>query len=71
MTIHSKKLDVIVGKYYNSETSYYEALREMCSLEGEYIWNLDTAIRALIDGHKAVMSGKEISFDINFIVKEK
>lgn len=72
MAIYSKKLDEIVGAYYNSEASYYEVLRNIMDFPNAHIWNVDTAIDTLKRGIKAVREGKDIAYDgINFIIKEQ
>lgn len=69
---YDRQLNDIVGKYYNSEASYYETLRKICDFPTVNIWNVDMAIKSLVKGYEAVRGGRDISYDgLNFIIEEK
>jgi len=72
MGLDGRQLDEIVAEYYKGNASYYEVLRDICDFQSNHIWNIDTAIRTLMNGLEAVREGKDIAYDgINFTIEER
>ena len=72
-----KKLNDIVGEYYNSKAGYYATLQKLVEFYGMEstipIHRLDEAITRLKHGYGAVRyRGADIAYDgLNFEIKEK